>query len=550
MSPRCESWPPHSPPLRPLRHGQTFPPTTAGDETHFLLLFHDSPSSFSSFRSKLSSCCTSTMPVVVVTITQPASAFTAPPTSPPPSLSPDSIAGIIIGTLLGGLLLIALVIYLLRRYSRHRFTRVANPAHDAPAGADLRYLPSTGSRRTRLFTRLEKPSISSEPLMSPISWPPRPATSRVASPDTPPRLDLIFPGDSPQSSFDFGEIHHLTSPGTLSRATILPSGSPRPSLSHTPPSTPPRTMFLHRGLKSRAQVSDDISLTHRPSLDFSHTRSTTLDPSGVRAEEEQLAERTARRDAEIVQKGEDVEMAEGEVGWEDGDTAESIYSQVSAPVDHAGCFSESTNGSSSVPRRRSSRKQLVPSTELPPLTEMLSVPVFEDRTIVRPVSIAGDSSLDGRLSHETAPRPISLEGAFPLLTSVNFGKDSTKSGTSAGSISSTNAWGSRSSGRTSRYPSLAPSSLGLTSRSETRVNDGPDWHHPPSGLAGLTSLQVEPLRNPHSPAEERPMHPDVLLPGLAPVKRAHLRQSTAGSVPEVEKRDVMQAGIARIDVLL
>ena len=253
------------------------------------------------------------------------------------------------------------------------------------------------------------------------------------------------------------------------------------------------------------------------------------------------AERTALRDAEMAEREREVMGEEGEV-----ESAESIYSQGSAPVDHSGFFSDPVsrpNSSLSVPRRKSSRRQArTPVPNLPAVAEMPNTP--------RVPSTAANPSLDGRVSHGTAPLSsvVDQPGTLPLLTSNNFGK-STASGTPAGSISSTAGWGSGSSGRASRYPSLAASSIGQPSQSGPRSDGGTDWHHPPSGLAGLASLQLGTLVNPHSPVEEQAEPPDVLF-AAAPMKRAHLREGTVGSVPEVERRDVMQGGIVHIDVAL
>ncbi|KAF8554842.1 hypothetical protein OG21DRAFT_1021377 [Imleria badia] len=513
------------------------------------------------------------MPVVVVTVTLPAGTVTATPTTSAnsSSLSAGTVAGIIIGTLIGGVLFITLVLYLLNRYHRRKFARVANPAHD---GAPHLRHPSTNSN---LFTRRsQRPSISSEPLMSPSSWPPLPTTSRVLSQGTPP----VLPGieDGQYSSFDLGEIDHVIA--SVSRSTTparQASGSSPPGSVNTPPqsrqasgdgaSSPPtptqshQTLFLHRILKSRAQASEGVSLARSPSLGFSQSRSTTLDSSDVHGDEERLlaeAERTALRDAETDQREEVVEeMVEGEVGLEEVESTESNYSQVSAPMDY---FSEPVprqNDSLSVPRRKSSRKQArapAPSNELSPVTEMPDTPrALEGQTVSRPASAAVASSLDVQVSHGAPSCPMSsvVDQSFPLLTSANFGKDSTTSGTSAGSIS-TAGWGSNSSGsgRTSRYPSLAPSSILQSSRSGPHSDAGTDWHHTPSGLAGLSSLQIGPMHNPHSPAEERPERRDMLRADPVPVKRAHLREGTASSIPEVERRDVMQGGIAHIDVTL
>lgn len=366
------------------------------------------------------------------------------------------------------------------------------------------------------------------------------------------------------STFDLGDIDHVIASGTFSRSTTPAGQASPPGLDNTPPhtrqtsgddatspSTPTQTLFLHRMLKSRAEASEGVSLVHHPSIGFSQSRSTTLDSSDVDGDLERLlaeAERSALRDAGTVRGKEVEEMVEGEVGLEEVESSESSYSQLSAPMDQ---FSEPLsrqNGSLSVPRRKSSRKQgrmPAPPAELSPVTEMPDTPrVLEG--LSRPASAAATSSLDAQVSHGSASRLMSpvveqSSGPFPLLTSVNFGKDSTPSGTSAGSISS---------GRPSRYPSLAPSSIMQSSRSGPHSDAGTDWHHTPSGLAGLSSLQMGPMRNPHSPVEERAGRPDMLRADPALEQRARLREGTASSIPEVERRDVMQGGIARIDVTL
>jgi len=294
-------------------------------------------------------------------------------------------------------------------------------------------------------------------------------------------------------------------------------------------------------------------MTHRLSPDFLQSRSTTPDSPDVCADVERLLadiERAALQDAETARRGEEV-MAEGDEDLEELGSTESLYSQLSAPIDHSGFFSEPVsrpNSSLSLPRRKSSRRRArtpAPPTDLLPVAEVPDTPrALVGQTLSRPVSTAAGSSLDVQVSHGT-----SLV-TFPLLTSANFGKDSTTSG----SISSNAGWGSSSSGKASRYPSLAPSSVGQFSRSGARSDASTDWHHPPSGLGGLTSLQIGPLQNPHSPVEEQPEEPEVWparSPARpAPVKRAHLREGTASSMPEVERRDVMQGGIAHIDVVL
>lgn len=528
---------------------------------------------------------------VVVTVTQPDVTVTATPTSSgaaPSTLSAGTIAGIVVGTLLA-VVFIVVILYLLNRYSRRKFIRVANPAHDGVSAArgapDLRHLPSTSSWRPQLLIRhAQKPSISTEPLMSPVSHPPPPSTSRVQSPGAPRSENSISPGirDSQYSSYDLGEISQVIACETVSHSAspailnIPPVRKPeqtslRSGLDDTPPHAPsPPTSpkpFLRRMLQSRAQASEGVSLAYHPSLDALTSRSTTLDSSTFHVDEERLlaeAEYTALRDAENAQRDEGGIVPDEEDDWAEGDT-ESIYSQLSAPIDHSAFFSDPLsrqNSSSSLPRRKSSRRQprtAAPPTELPSVAEVPDTPrAFESRSLSRRTSAAGNSSLDGQVSHGTASRPMSSvidrPGTLPLLTSADFGKNSTASGTPPGSVSSNKGWGSGSSGRASRYPSLAPSSIGQSSRSGPRSDAGTDWYHPPSGLAGLSSLQIGSLRNPHSPVEELPEQPDEpLTPSFAdPVaaKRARLREGTVSWVPEVERRTVMQGGIAHIDVAL
>ncbi|KAG8220446.1 hypothetical protein J3R82DRAFT_3140 [Butyriboletus roseoflavus] len=526
---------------------------------------------------------------VVVTITQPEVTVTASatPTSVGAALSPGAIAGIVIGTLLGAVLFITLVFYLLNRYTQHKFIKVANPVHDrvfpAKGAPDLRHSPSTTSWRPHLFTRhAQQPSMSTEPLMSPVSTrPPLLSTSRAQSLGTP-RTNSISPDsrDSQFSSYDLGKISQVIASGTVSHSAtpailnIPPVRKPeqtslRSGLGNaletsddnapSPPTSSQSTLFIRRMLQSRAQASEAVSLEYHPSQDLSASRHTTPNSSIFHADEERLldeAERTALRDVENAQRDEGMIVPDEEDDWDEADT-ESIYSQLSAPIDHSAFFSDPLsrrNSTSSVLRRKSSRKQSrEPAPELTPVAEMPDIPgALQGQPPSRRVSAAGNSSLDGQLSHRTASRPMSpvmdQPGTLPLLTSANFGKNSTASGTPPGS-----GWGSGSSGRTSRYPSPAQSSV-HSSQTKARSDVGTDWYHPPSGLAGLSSLQVGLLRNPHSPVEELPEPQDESLARSSadPVaaKRAHLREGTASSMPEVERRTVMQGGIAHIDVAL
>lgn len=477
------------------------------------------------------------------------------------TLSSGAVAGIVIGTILGLLLLAALVFYLLRRYRQHRFTRVPNhPRDDVSTPAGALDLPSTSPRKANSTRHSQRPSRSSEPLISPSSWPPIPPTSRVHSPATPPRSGSVSPNVR-ESHFSIGEVTRVIAAGPVTRSaapailSIPPLRKPEQKLS---PTRPQPSLFLNRMVQSRARASEGVAPARDPSLDSAQSRSTTRDSSAIPADLERLlaeAERTALQDMETAQRDGEGGVPE-EDDLEEAASTESEYSQLSAPLDCSASFLDPAsfpNGTLSGHRRRPSRRQSR-ATELAPVAEVPDTPrVLEGRCDAS--SIAVNSSLDGQVSHRTVSPPMSTldpSVSFPLLTSANFGKDSTSSGTAAGSISSTAGWGSGSSGRASRYPSLAQSSIAQCSHSGSRSDGGTDWRHPPSGLSGLKTLQIGPLWNPHSPVEEHPEHPDASLAAgptePAPVKRAHLREGTTSSVPELERRTVTEGGIARIDV--
>ncbi|KAF8845959.1 hypothetical protein BDN67DRAFT_1064479 [Paxillus ammoniavirescens] len=363
---------------------------------------------------------------------------------------------------------------------------------------------------------------------------------------------------------------------TSSHLVTLETYSPpaRTELPSPPPSIQPRpTLFIHRLLKSRAQASEPMPLSHQPSLAYSQSRSTTMDSLHDQTDVGKLladAESRAVRDAEAAHRAQRGVVSDGEDGYEDEpDSPASAYSQLSEPasVDHEGMVTSDPFARPKMPRsldrRKSSRRRLrTPAlpTELPSVAEVPDTPSGINSPTFRPPSTIASSSLHAAVSHGQVSRPQSLAqdhpNSFPLLTSTAFGK-STSSAASAGSISSGAGRGSNSSGRASRYPSLAASSLGQSSGSQPHSEGGTDWHHPPAGLAGLKNLQMAPMQNPHSPVElplpslpsDTPFssaHP--ASEHIKPGKRAHLRGGTSSSIPEVERRSVMQGGIASIDV--
>ncbi|KIJ15623.1 hypothetical protein PAXINDRAFT_180644 [Paxillus involutus ATCC 200175] len=340
----------------------------------------------------------------------------------------------------------------------------------------------------------------------------------------------------------------------------------RTELPSPPPSIQPRpTLFIHRLLKSRAQASEPMPLSHQPSLAYSQSRSTTMDSPYDQADVGKLladAESRAVRDAEAAHRAQRGVASDGEDGYEDDpDSPASAYSQLSASVDHEGLITSDPFARPKMPRsldhRKSSRRRLrTPAlpTELPSVAEVPDTPSGINSPAFRPPSTVASSSLHAAISHGQLSRPQSLvqdhPNPFPLLTSTAFGK-STSSGTSSGSISSGAGRGSNSSGRASRYPSLAASSLGQSSGSQPHSEGGVDWHHPPAGLAGLKNLQIAPMQNPHSPVEPQLPSPPSDTPfssahpaseHIKPGKRAHLRGGTSSSIPEVERR--AQRGVA------
>ena len=171
------------------------------------------------------------------------------------------------------------------------------------------------------------------------------------------------------------------------------------------------------------------------------------------------------------------------------------------------------------------------------------------------------SSLSVTMSHDigsTSPSALVDESPpLPLLASTSFGRGNL---TPTPTPSNSSNIGSNTSSGSSRYPSLAPSSLGQCSGSRPHSDGHTDWHHPPSGLAGLKDLQIEPLQNPYSPVKTAAPQlppPSPPLPSRSGTlnrgetrKRAHLRENTSSSVTEVQRREVSQGGIATIDVAL
>ncbi|KIJ66074.1 hypothetical protein HYDPIDRAFT_110213 [Hydnomerulius pinastri MD-312] len=494
-----------------------------------------------------------------------------------------------------------------------------------------RSIPSV--RERPWFGHPQQPSVSLEPLLSSVQWPAHTSPQARSPDSAPRRSDSLSPGlralpevpaanDGRYSLYDDGfdpytEIGHVVASGTVAhrgQASILsipPARKPEAAVSrrthaisydlsansripsdHQPARTSPRpvtigtydpdsqaeasssaqsrpSFFLNRILKSRADASEPLSPASQHSLDYTQSRSTTMDSSYDRADaakslaDAEQAALAALRDAEqAAQRGQEGGGSEGSED-EEPDSPASEYSQLSAPIDHAALLSSGSPfarqaSTRSLGRRKSSRRRArTPAlpVELPPVAELPDTPRTYTLSASRPASTVAHSSLEVAISHGKHSRPSSLAldqpASFPLLTSTAFGKSSSAS---ASSVSSNAGWGSNSSDRASRYPSLAPSSIAMSSGSHPHSEGGTDWHHLPPGLAALKNLQAEPLRNPHSPVESPvpPFPSDISLPLEIPKpeKRAHLREGTASSLPEVERRAVTQGGIASIDVAL
>lgn len=167
------------------------------------------------------------------------------------------------------------------------------------------------------------------------------------------------------------------------------------------------------------------------------------------------------------------------------------------------------------------------------------------------------SLLSAHLSH-TDSRPVSaaMEESVPIpLLASTFGKRDLASTTSLSSNVGLQS-NSSTSGKTSRYPSLAASStLEQCSGSRDRTV-GTDWHNLPAGLSGLKNLQIELPHDLQSSAEvatptvQGPASGPPDSKGIRPQKRAHLRESTLTSQPDLQRRSISQGIIATIDVVL
>lgn len=514
-----------------------------------------------------------------------------------PILSTETIAGIVIGVV-GGAAVVATACFFLRRWRRSKgeFTklrkrgRAVDPEEEFVSGG-----PGSSFAvhdRVGRYGHGQQPSVSLEPLLLPS--PPQtlqeiPASSVPQIPIDWSYLPPILPNTTTDHSYH--SLYDTEDPFARIQTAILPT----PAAHHMPVSSrrvshevpleqysrhkannpgPIAPLFINRSLTRHSgpdffsgRASSSLFSSADPPQSISpQTGSETVElvadpppppPKPRISILSPLAEHTTPKES----RGE-VQQPRKAAGEADSNSPESIYSQESAP--HQSHPPEPQLPSQSSRKSRSSLRysRTLKVSGLSPVIEgstSMSGPSSHDvstssemeKRLSRTLSeLERSSSLSVALSHTPslkAPECTSL----PLLSSSNtFGK----SGSSASTLSP-------SSSRATRYPSLTPSSLQLSSSSSNPHTDSAtEWHRPPAGLNGLKSLQMLDLPNPHGPALEVPrisvVPPADRQPLAADKKsenappRARLCAHSPGCLPEVERRPVVQCGIANIDVTL
>lgn len=514
------------------------------------------------------------------------------------SLSPSTIAGIVIGVLAGVALLAGAYLYLRRlRGSRGVFTSLRNGRPEVDTDEEFVSGGPSIHIHDRGYGHRQQPSLSLEPLLVPS--PPQtyasqdlPAVSSssllrdglyLPSPFDPilPPTDLsLYDTDDP-----FARLQNATLPISAphyapisSHRSLQEFGQSSRNAAKYPGSS--ASLFINRTL-TRPSGPELPSVQIGASL-FSPAELLQYSPSGARNDSTQLFDTddvSQTKSRGLVSKTIVAERAtltgskeaprRVGAGSLDAETRKN-YSRVSAPYISHPPDRQTLSKSPELSRR------LTRLTKLPGLSTVdegstsINLPPSHDistnKEIVKKPSISlseleKSSSLSVALSH------TGLEcTSFPLLSSNNtFGKTD--------SSSSSHRWTScSSSGQMTRYPSLALSSSGPSSSNSKRHSDSAvEWHRAPAGLAALTNIQLEPAKPSPSPSPfprsqniDIPNIPPSLLPAhrlsrspsAADKKRevkprtAHLRTHSPGSVPEVERRSIVQGGIASIDVAL
>ncbi|KAG1738263.1 hypothetical protein EDB19DRAFT_1909370 [Suillus lakei] len=527
------------------------------------------------------------------------------------TLSTETIAGIVVGVVVGAALVVTACFYLRHwRRSRGKFTRLRKGRRSVDAEEEFvsRGPSFTVHDRRGGYGHGQQPSVSLEPLLLPS--PPRtprdvPAVPAPQIPQDWSHLPPILPNTTTDWSYlppvlpntttdtSYLSLYDTDDPFARIQRAILPTCAahhmPASSrrVSHevpleqysrlTPKNPGPSTpLFINRTLirssgpdffSGRTSTSPfssaDLpqSISSRTGSDTVHLFSDAAPPSPPPKPRisvlSPLPEHTTLKESR--EEAYQPRIANSEV---DSNSPESIYSQESAQ--HASNPPDPLLPTQLSRRGRASQRYsftLKPS-ELSPVIEgstSMNEPPSHDVSTNSEIEKKpsrtfselerSSSSLSVAISHSapsTAPECTSL----PLLSCNNtFGK----SGSAPSTISP-------SSSRATRYPSLTPSSLAPSSSSSNPHSDSAtEWHRPPAGLAALKGLQLE-LPNPHSQALEIPDVPAIPLahrPPLAAGKKceealhkAHLRAHSPGSVPEVERRPIVQCGIASIDVTL
>ncbi|KAG2339595.1 hypothetical protein BDR05DRAFT_967781 [Suillus weaverae] len=523
------------------------------------------------------------------------------------TLSAATIAGIVIGVV-GGAAAVATVCFYLRcwRRGRGKFTRLrkGERAVDPEEEFESRGRSFSVNDQLGRYGHGQQPSVSLEPLL--LSSPPQtsqdiPGVSSSQIPLDWSHLPSVLPNTTKDHSYH--SLYDTDDPFARMQRAILPTSAahhmpvssrrvshevpleqyPRHTVTakNPGPNSPlfiNRTLIRNSGLDffpGRASTSP-FSSADPPQSVSSRTGSDTvhlfadappspspspspppLPPKPQISILSPLAEHTAPKESR--EEANQPRTAGSEV---DANSPESIYSQESAQ--HPSHPPEPQLPSQSSKRGRASQRysRTMKLSELSPViessTSMSGSPSHDvstnsemEKKPSRTFSeLERSSSLSVALSHNapsTAPECTSL----PLLSSNNaFGK----SGSSASTISP-------SSSRATRYPSLAPpSSAPSSSSSNPHSDSATEWHRPPAGLNALKGVQILDLPNPHAPTLEIPQ-----VPALPPAHRqplaadkqceksplkARLRAHSPGSVPEVERRPIVQCDIASIDVTL
>ncbi|KAL4071341.1 hypothetical protein V8B97DRAFT_1962772 [Scleroderma yunnanense] len=534
------------------------------------------------------------------------------------TLSADVIVGIVVGAVFAVIALTALVIFLVRRRQLRRsgFERVDNPRRlrGVNAASGERSIPSLGTGITPPEPRIrdkglgkymghsQQQSVSLEPLLPTTA---RDSLPRVHSPRSPFRpgcehSDGVFGPDQ----VELGVIHDEYDPYAEfddSAAVASPGGPPIPN---TPPvahreSTLNRyTTYsrvgngdqIHRGMKSSRTATEPDSPRSRTPLFISRTLKKHPDghPSApVTGHNEQtgLLTQIDAPDSEQIQPRwppPETHRSDPGFGTEGKPLGASILTQpftkMHVQVEHLLVPPIGfTPGQLVRPQRKLTRTRTHSpgfSGALPSVAETPDLSQVLDFVTPQPPSISTSSesqldstrdrssSVSANVSHDvvsTSSAATDEKLPIPLLASTSFGRGNL---TPTPTSSNSSNIGCNTSSGSSRYPSLAASSLGQCSGSRPHSGGHTDWHHPPSGLAGLKDLHIEPLRNPHSPVETTAPPfpaPSSSVPFSSPsdtvkrgdtVKRAHLRENTSSSVTEIQQRSVSQGGIAAIDITI